>query len=193
MAETGDLINEFKQAKPAEKVVIVVGVLAVGGVAFYLYRKGQAQAAVSSNTGAPVAQTAGYPMAGNTPVLPSGVNPLYDPNGNLIGFQNPPPPGSTPPPAPFTPPTVPAGQKIWAGLLNANGTRRYWIGTSQTQQSLLNDLFPAGTTFRSSGGTLYYTLPGGTETAFGTKLSAVPPKTISSNTQVAKTAATINH
>jgi len=94
MAETGDLISEFKQAKPPEKIIIVTAVIAVIGVALYLFNKsksGSSATPADYTSGAPTAQTAGYPSVGanQTPVLPSGVNPLYDPNGNLVAFQNP--------------------------------------------------------------------------------------------------------
>src|SRR5256885_2027942 len=95
MAETGDLISEFKQAKPAEKVVIVVGVFAVAGVTLYLWKKGQAQAQSTPAQGSTSGQVAGYPTAGGLPVLPAGVNPVFDPNGNPIAFQNPPAGGTT--------------------------------------------------------------------------------------------------
>ena len=196
MAETGDLINEFKQAKPPEKVVIVVGIFAVAGVAWYLYKKGQAQSAVtSSNTGAPTSQTAGYPAVGanGTPVLPSGVNPVYDPNGNLVAFQNPPPPGSTPPPATFSWPAALSGMKIWQGTT----THQYFFGPNGPQpgranQTLLSSLFPQGTVFGGgTGGHLTYTLPGSTTPVSTPIILANPvPRTsmITSNTIVANTA-----
>ena len=200
MGEGVDLIKEFKDAKPPEKVVIVVGVLAVVGVAYYLYQKGQGQAA--SSTGAPTSQTAGYPMAGDKPVLPSGVNPLYDPNGNLVGWQNPPPGGGPPnlPPQPstFTWPSILNGMKIWQGTQ----THEYWFGPNGPQphranQTLLSSLFPQGTTFGgSTGGFLTYTLPGSTTpvTTNITLANPIPrPTHITSNTTVAKTAANINH
>lgn len=91
MAETGDLIREFKDAKPSEKAVIIVAVVAILGVSIYLWKKGNAAATNVPSTGTSTGQQAGYPTVGSagTPVLPAGVNPLYDPNGNLVAFQNP--------------------------------------------------------------------------------------------------------
>lgn len=100
MAEAVDLIKEFKSAKPPEKAVIILGVAAVGGVAFYLWRKGSAAATTATTAqGQTGGQAAGFPTTVNgTPVLPAGVNPVFDQNGNLIAFQNQPPPAPPPPP-----------------------------------------------------------------------------------------------
>ena len=106
MAETGDLIKEFKSAKPPEKVVIVLGIAAVGGIAIYLYRKSFAGGAATpaTSTAAQGGQQAGFPSTSTgIPVLPGGVNPVFDPNGNLIAFQPSPPPPA-PPPTPPPPP-----------------------------------------------------------------------------------------
>lgn len=92
MADTADLIGEFKQAKPPEKALIIVVILAVIGITVYLYKKGGGGGTPATWTqGAPTTQQSGYPTVGSagTPVLPSGVNPIFDPNGNLIAFQNP--------------------------------------------------------------------------------------------------------
>ena len=200
MAETGDLINEFKQAKPPEKIVIVVGVFAVAGVAWYLYKKGQAQAAVSSsNTGAPTSQTAGYPTVGpnGTPVLPYGVTPQYDPNGNLISFQNPPPPGTTPPPdgPPTTGPVTPQNwyanligklgynTKINPGGYDVNG-QRFWTGKNQFFYA------PIGTTIAYGSQGRVWLNPGG-DTSQHVLLTG--PGLMQSNTTVAKTAAGSTH
>lgn len=201
MGESVDLIKEFKDAKPPEKVVIVVGVLAVIGVAFYLYQKGMSSSQAASSTGAPTSQTAGYPMAGNLPVVPWGTNPLYDPNGNQTGWQTGPPPGTQPPqpsPGPFTWPSALANMKIWQGTSSHN----YFFGPNGPQQdkvgqTLLSTLFPQGTTFSgSTGGFLSYTLPGST-TPVVTQVKLVnplpPPEMMVANTSVAKTAASIKH
>lgn len=91
MAETADLIGEFKQAKPPERALIIAVIIAIIGVTVYLYKKGQAGTPATWTQGAPTTQQSGYPTVGSagTPVLPSGVNPVFDPNGNLIAFQNP--------------------------------------------------------------------------------------------------------
>lgn len=99
MAETADLIKEFKNAKPPEKAVIILGIVAVGGVAFYLWRKGNAASTTATTAQSQTGQAAGFPTtASGTPVLPAGVNPVFDQNGNLIAFQNQPPPAPPPPP-----------------------------------------------------------------------------------------------
>ncbi len=155
MAETGDLIREFKDAKPPEKTVIIVGIIAVIGIAWYLYAKNKAGSASPYQSGTPASpgsQQAGYPSVGSagTPVLPSGVNPLYDPNGNLVAFQNPgsnagPPlsSGTQPPTMTDTTQTygiptnwytqllgkIPYGAKITPGGIAPQG-QRFWYGTN---------------------------------------------------------------
>lgn len=198
MAEAGDLINEFKSAKPPERVVIVLGIIAVIAVAFYLYKRGQSASAASSSTqGATTGQQAGYPTANGVPVLPNGVNPLYDPNGNLVGYQNPPAtgPGGT---NQSSLPAILQGMEIWKGTTTGN----YFFGPNGPQpgranQTALSTLFPPGTVF--SGGTgspLSYTLPGtNTPINTGVILSNPTPQApmISSNTQLSKTAGGITH
>lgn len=198
MGESGDLIKEFKEAKPPEKAVIVIGVLAVAGVAYYLWQKGQSQAA-SSPVQTASGQVAGYPTVGanGTPVLPSGVNPLYDPNGNLVAFQN---PGATTPPV-TTPPAGGTGgtstpvnwytnilgklgynAKITPGGYDANG-QRFWVGSGNSNMFYA----PIGSTIqRKSGGLIYITPPGGTQQLLtgpglrtgGTTLTQMPISTV---------------
>jgi hypothetical protein len=164
MAETGDLIREFKDAKPAEKTVIILGIVAVAGVAFYLWRRGQSQAA-SSPVQTAGGQVAGYPMAGSTPVLPSGVNPLYDPSGNLVAFQNPPPTTQT---------STSTGPANWytnllgklgynavirPGGYDTNG-QRFWVGKTGNSQMFYA---PIGSTINyGSQGRVWITTPGST-------------------------------
>jgi len=209
MAETGDLIKEFKEAKPPEKTVIIVGIIAVIGIAWYLYAKNKAGSTSPYETGTPASpgsQQAGYPAVGSagTPVLPAGVNPLYDPNGNLIAFQNPGsnagPPlsnGTQPttiaqnpgPPLMGQPPNwytallgkIPYGAKITPGGIAPPG-QRFWYGT--------NSFFyaPVGTSFQQGGaGRIWLNLPGKPANQQGTLITGqgMTPST----TMVAKVAA----
>jgi len=115
----GDLTNEWKHAKPPEKAFIVIAVLAVGGIGYYVYT--QNKNAGTSTTNAPGqntgtsgggGQTSGFPTIpqGQTPVLPPGISPIYDANGNVIAYGpsgTPSAPGATGTQAPptTTPPT----------------------------------------------------------------------------------------
>ena len=191
MAETGDILQEWHNAKPPEKVVIVLGGVSVVGVAIYLYMKGQAASANSSNTGAaPPGQTAGFPMAGNVPVLPSGTNPLYDPNGNLIGFQNSPtptppvpaPPGSTQPVNWYTNilGKLGYGTQIRPGGVDANG-QRFWTGNNGGYMFYA----PPGSTIQPGAqGRMWITTPG----PGGSQQLLTGPGMTPSNTNVAKVA-----
>src|SRR5258708_35539725 len=99
MGEGVDLIKEFKDAKPPEKAVILVGAVAVLGIGFYLYKKGHGQSApASSATGAPSGQTSGWPMAGGKPRGANGTDPTARPEREPFGWRRSPPPRSTPPP-----------------------------------------------------------------------------------------------
>jgi hypothetical protein len=196
MAETGDLIREFKDAKPAEKTVIILGVIGVAGVAFYLWRRGSSQAA-SSPVQTSSGQVAGYPSVGanNTPVLPNGVNPIYDPNGNLVAFQNPPPTSLTPPttgPSTTTPLnwyTSVLGKLgyntvIRPGGYDTNG-QRFWVGKSGNSQLFYA---PIGSTINyGAQGRVWITPPGGNQqlltgpglTPSTTTLTTIlPPRTV---------------
>lgn len=76
----------------------------------------------------------------------------------------------------FTLPTFPNGSVFYKG---AQG--RWWYAINQpgvnVSKSLLNNLFPAGTTFQQQGqnGPLTYTLPGGTPTLFPFPVLSGPP------------------
>ena len=179
MAATGDLIEEFKNAKPPEKTVILLGIAAVGGIGLYLYikNKGASAAAATDPNAATTQQTSGYPTANGVPVLPNGVNPLYDPNGNLTGYQNQTTPGSQGTPGPQGPPGPPGpaahpanwftnilgklgyGANITPGGVDANG-QRFWVGKGNSY------LFyaPVGTTIkRGAQGRVWLTAPGQNE------------------------------
>lgn len=116
----GDSVEEFKKLPLWGK--IGVGIVVLGLVAFGIYKYRQAQAAsaqsAASSGSAPGGGTQSpFPMVGNLPVLPAGTNPIYDPNGNLIGYQNTPsggPPSGPPVGPPIQPPAagplIPFGQ-----------------------------------------------------------------------------------
>jgi hypothetical protein len=156
----GDSVEEFKKL-PTWGKIAAVGVLVV--VAYLAWRahaaSSSAQTAAGSTAGSAGAATAGtqspFPMIGSLPLLPSNVNPVYDPNGNPIAYQqNPtPPPGSptTPPPtAPkWTNPLIPSGQYKGPSFSNLKpGTWYNYQGTNY----LLNT---------GPGGKLYGTPKGG--------------------------------
>lgn len=108
MGAVGDIVGEFKQARPPEKILIVGGVVAVAIIAYVIYRRGQAQSAQSATTsGTPGQQQGGIPSVslgnGQVPLLPSDVKPIFDNAGNVIGFQQSP----TQTPTSTTPPTTP--------------------------------------------------------------------------------------
>lgn len=200
MAEAGDILQEFHHAKPPEKVVIVVAVLAIGGIAIYLiWNRNQANAAGAAGAaGASSSQQAGYPTAGGVPVLPSGVNPLFDPNGNLIGFQNPATPtsgngsGQTQP----TTSTLNWFQQAFGLKPEISQQNGQFLlvergGPNNSIQNVVNlkTLFPTGTTFSGgSGGYAYANIPGQTATFVLTQGGYGRPTLTPSNTQVARTA-----
>ncbi len=180
----GDSVEEFKKLPTWGKFAAGGVVLAVVGIAIYEKTK----ASSASNTGlagpgatgasldpnammggvqSPYSQvptTAG--QGASVPVIPSGVNPLFDQLGNLIGWQQPtPPPAIVPPgPSPTSPPPasnsyvnllgkIPNGSKINPGGIDANG-QRFWYGT--------NSFFyaPVGSSVAQGGnGRLWLNLP----------------------------------
>lgn len=97
----GDSVEEFKKL-PTWGKVLAVGTL--GLVAFLGYSAYRNRAASSGNSQAtslqPTSNAPGssspFSMIGNDPLLPSNVNPLYDPQGNLVAFQQGAAPGSAP-------------------------------------------------------------------------------------------------
>lgn len=200
MAEAGDILQEFHHAKPPEKVVIIVAVVAIGGIAIYLiWNRNQASAGSAAGAaGASSSQQAGYPTAGGVPVLPSGVNPLFDPNGNLIGFQNPATPtsgggsGQTQP----TTSTLNWFQQAFGLKPEISQQNGQFLlvergGPNNSIQNVVNlkTLFPTGTTFSGgSGGYAYATIPGQTTPFVLTQGGYGRPTLTPSNTQVARTA-----
>lgn len=169
-----NLLEEFKQAKPPEKAVIVAGVVAVVGVGVYLFMRskstGGATPTDSSSTSS-TGQTAGYPTAGGYPVLPSGVTPQFDPNGNLISYQNPPAPGTTPTTTPATTPTpanwfsnilgkIGYNATIRTGGFDVNG-QRFWIGKTGNSNMFYA---PIGSQIvKGAEGRIWLKLPDGTQ------------------------------
>jgi hypothetical protein len=99
----GDSVEEFKKLPMWGKVAALGAVVLVAYLGYRNYQSKQgAQAAVSSAS--PAASTSPFPSVNGLPILPSTTNPVYDPNGNLVGYQNAP----TPSPVPTTPAPTPA-------------------------------------------------------------------------------------
>ena len=106
-----DTYEELKKAKPPEKALIIGGALAIVGVALYLHSKSSSaqpfQAATPASSGQQSgAQSGGWGTVGpnQTPILPGGYCPQYDPNGNLVDYA---PCGTTPTPTPGPKPPGP--------------------------------------------------------------------------------------
>jgi hypothetical protein len=133
-----DTLNEFKKASPQEKVFVVGGALAAIAIALYIRRQGQTSGGTTASGGAPSTglqsggiQTVPGPNASQVPILPPGLNPIFDNQGNLLGYQpiqqNPlNPPAQTTPPA-FNPraPQLPFGTQVpnqIGSLFTYNGT-----------------------------------------------------------------------
>jgi len=108
MAEFKDITEEFKNAKPAEKMLLIGSLVAVAGIGLYVYFQNKAQqAATQTYTAPPVptgatnqASVPGFPTltGGQIPILPPGYNVLYDANGSVVAYQ----PSTTPAPAQVT-------------------------------------------------------------------------------------------
>lgn len=122
MAEAGDLIKEFKGAKPQERAIIIIVIIAIVGIAIYWRSKTMS----ATGQGGPTASTGGpaspYPTvpSGSVPVLPSGTNPVYGPSGDLVGYQQ---GGGSPSPT----------QTSTAPSLTTVMTRGLWPGQSDPQ------------------------------------------------------------
>ena len=164
-----DTIGEFRKAKPGEKALIIAGSLAVLGVALYLHSKSNAaqpyQAATPASSGTGTgSSSSGWGTVGpnQTPILPGGYNPIYDPNGNLVGYGPTPTPTPTPTPPPpssnLCPPGVfctsyghgssgkivktPTGGPLWAG---PSGVMHYTVQRGDTLRSISRTYVPGGT------------------------------------------------
>lgn len=138
MAMLEDSVEEFKKLPTAGKVGIGAAILLVVGVALYERNKA-ATASTSSLSGitangadttAANASQSPFSMVGNTPLLPPGTNPVYDPSGNLVAFQpvstvNVPPPTVTPP---VSHPTQPPAQPTVNNNPLVPNSLRVWMG-----------------------------------------------------------------
>ena len=95
MGVLGDTLDEFKQAKPPEKVFIIGGAAAVVAIMLYVHSKGSAATPAQGATGAATPgagmgggiQTVPTASGGQVPILPPGLTPIFDSLGNLIGYQ----------------------------------------------------------------------------------------------------------
>ena len=132
MGVLGDTLDEFKHASKTEKVFIVGGVAAA--IAIMLYVRNQASgsqgspgvggsgsaASLQGSSAQGGIQTVPGPNSSQVPILPPGLNPIYDGLGNLIGYQpitqGQLPPAQTPPlpSTPFNPrsPALPYGTTV---------------------------------------------------------------------------------
>lgn len=132
MANAGDVIDEFKHAKPPEKAVIIGVIVLVVGIAIY-WRSKIASSATTTTTvgnGGPTASSGGGSAStlpsvntsnGQVPILPSGTNPVYSPGGNLVGYQQGggSSPTATTSPTPTLTTTMTRG--LWKGQTDSNG------------------------------------------------------------------------
>lgn len=119
----GDSVEEFKKLPTWGKVG--VGLAGVGIVLVAIYERNKAAASTAAGasvSGGSATDTSGLASSGlqspfssvpsgsgSVPLIPQGVNPVYDAMGNLVAFQNAPPPAptttNTPPVS--NPPTTP--------------------------------------------------------------------------------------
>jgi hypothetical protein len=172
MGALSDVTSEFKQAGPKEKVLIVVTVVGAIGVAYYLYTKKQqtgTQAGTPDSTATSGPPRSGFPETSTgTPNVPFGETPLFDPAGNLIGWQSPGTP--TPTPTPTATPNGPdwftnfvgkltPGTTIRSGGTDVNG-QRFWIGKTGN-----SNLFyaPIGSTIQYGGSGRVWLSPAGNQ------------------------------
>jgi hypothetical protein len=97
----GDAAEEFKKLPTWGKFAIAgVGVLVV--VLAIRARQSAASSGTLPATSSAPGSSSPFPMVGNVPLLPSGTNPVYDPSGNLVGFQS----GSQAPGGTTVPPII---------------------------------------------------------------------------------------
>lgn len=88
----GDSVEEFKKLPPWGKVAVGGIFVVVAYLGYSAYKNGVANSGSSQATTLPATSNAPgssspFSMVGNTPLLPSDVNPLYDPSGNLVAYQ----------------------------------------------------------------------------------------------------------
>lgn len=99
MGVLGDTLDEFKKASPQEKVFIGVGVVAAVAVLLYVRSQNSSSSTPAQGaTGASLTggasggggggiQTVPGPNSSSVPILPPGLNPIFDSQGNLLGYQ----------------------------------------------------------------------------------------------------------
>jgi hypothetical protein len=173
MAFFQDAVEEFKKLPTGGKIAIGGIVVLVGYLGYRAYEANaasnaasqQASAADTSGTNSGYASVPG-PGGSSIPILPSGLTPLFDANGNLIGWQQT-GQGTTPP---VTPPTSTGGGSSGSG----SGSQNPFFSNAQISQQgsnfflvqgsnkiNLSSLFPKGTQFfGGGGGRAWYQLPG---------------------------------
>ncbi len=111
MAFFSDFVTEYKKAPPAGKFAIVGIGIAVAGIGFYEYRKSKTSSSglsVSAGTASPSTDLTGTNNSqgavtslpnsngGQTPIT-TGLSPIFDALGNLIGWSGNAPNGTTTP------------------------------------------------------------------------------------------------
>jgi|SRR5579863_1594679 len=173
MAFFQDAVEEFKKLPTGGKIAIGGIVVLVGYLGYRAYEANaasnaasqQASAADTSGTNSGYASVPG-PGGSSIPILPSGLTPMFDANGNLIGWQqtgqgtqppvNPPTPTPTPGPGPQP---GPKGPFFSNAQISQQGNNFFLVqGKNQIN---LNTLFPKGTQFfGGGGGRAWYQLPG---------------------------------
>lgn len=139
----GDTVEEFKKLPPWGKVAVGVVVLAVVYIAYKGYATARSSAPSQSTSLQPTTNASGsqspFPQipSGDTsvPLLPQGVNPLYNSQGGLTGYQQSAPPpstvGATPnPPATVTGSTPPPFYGILGPGLNYDQAKKALPGVN---------------------------------------------------------------
>jgi hypothetical protein len=137
----GDSVEEFKKLPTWGKALLVVGI-GLGAYLVYKHRQsaGSAQSAASSALPTAAGTTSPFPSVNGLPLLPSSTNPIYDPNGGLVGYQN--------APTPTTPPTAPTPSNPV-------------VGTTPGKPAAPSKAVPQpGTTFLGPTGVNHYVAPG---------------------------------
>lgn len=199
MAMLEDSIEEFKKLPTVGKVGIGAAILLVVGVALYERNKA---ASVStsplsgmSSSSMDTTGTAGTQspfssiMSGSNsvPLLPSGTNPVYDGQGNLVAFQPAPTPATPTPvaPPPITPPShnptqpppqptintnplVPNSLKVWLGRGGV-----LYQGTDVNHQSVVN--LPKNSGVRAGSDGRYWAITPSGQQLITNNFQAIPP------------------
>lgn len=200
MAEAGDIIQEFKHAKPAEKGLIVAAIIGIVGIAWYLHAKsaGSASPAQGSTTGT----SGGTTSQSGLQTFPYGSTPVLDNSGNPVAVVGPPPTtptGSSSQPANWYTNflgKVGYNSQIRPGGTDANG-QRFYIGSGNSNMFYA----PVGSTFQHGpAGRLWITSPGNGQqllTGPGQVAASAGPKNMGlvnkQQTFVAGTAAGVKH